>query len=39
MRAGRIGVAVKMTEKEGKLTVIAQADGLLPAILEQEISK
>ncbi|MBO5224408.1 MAG: DUF4982 domain-containing protein [Clostridia bacterium] len=37
MRAGRIGVAVKMTNKAGKLTVIAQADGLLPAILEQEI--
>ena len=39
MRAGRIGVAVKMTEREGKLTVIAQAEGLLPAIFEQEISK
>ncbi len=37
MRAGRIGVAVKLGKKEGDLKVIATADGLLPAILKAQI--
>ena len=37
MRAGRIGVAVKLGKKEGELKVIATADGLLPAILKAQI--
>ena len=37
MRAGRIGVAVKLGEKSGSLRLIATAEGLLPAIYTTEI--
>ena len=33
MRAGRIGVAVKLNGKSKRLKVYAEADGLIPAIL------
>lgn len=37
MRAGRIGVAVKMGNRAGTLTVIAESEGLRRAILQIEI--
>ena len=36
MRAGRIGVAVKMGDKPDTLTVIAECDGLLRGVLKAE---
>ena len=37
MRAGKIGVAVKMGNKPGTLTVIAESDGLLRGGLRAEV--
>ena len=37
MRAGRIGVAVKLGEIAGELKIYAQADGLESAILKIDI--
>ena len=38
MRAGRIGIAVKVGSEEGTLTLYAEADGLRTAIHDVELS-
>ena len=39
MRAGRIGVALKVKEKEGELKVYAKSDGLIDATLSINLKK
>ena len=38
MRAGRIGIAVRVGSTEGTLTLYAEADGLSSAIYDVELS-
>ena len=39
MRAGRIGVAVKIGDNPGELKIFAESDGLESAMLSVELTK